>query len=103
MLVGWSANLGSDWATVSNNLANWSVAQTTIQGQAFFGETSFGYRVGNTSPAPGAAIFASAADANGLPIFSLNTQLYLLPVPEPTSLALAGLGGLSLLLFRRRK
>jgi hypothetical protein len=25
------------------------------------------------------------------------------PVPEPTTLALAGLGGLSLLLFRRRK
>jgi hypothetical protein len=29
--------------------------------------------------------------------------LYLVPVPEPTTLALAGLGGLSLLLFRRQR
>jgi hypothetical protein len=29
--------------------------------------------------------------------------LVLNPVPEPSAMALAGLGGLSLLLFRRRK
>jgi hypothetical protein len=36
------------------------------------------------------------ADINGI-------QLSINPVPEPSTLALAGLGGLSLLLFRRRK
>jgi hypothetical protein len=34
------------------------------------------------------------------PLFSINGVA---PVPEPTTLALAGLGGLGLLLFRRRK
>jgi hypothetical protein len=35
----------------------------------------------------------------GVPLFSINAA----PVPEPTTLALAGLSGLGLLLFRRRK
>ena len=52
---------------------------------------------------PGATVFGTAASAQGLPIFSLLTPLYLVPVPEPTTLALAGLGGLSLLLFRRQR
>jgi len=34
-------------------------------------------------------------------VFTLSGTV--VPVPEPTTLALAGLGGLSLLLFRRRK
>jgi PEP-CTERM motif len=105
VIVGWSANLGSDWTTVSNALKNWSTSQ--IAG-AYFGETSFGYINGNSSPSPGASIFGNGtASANGLPIFSLNTQLYLLPsssvVPEPATMVLAGLGGLSLLLFRRQR
>jgi hypothetical protein len=29
--------------------------------------------------------------------------MYEIPIPEPTTMALAGLGGLSLLLFSRRK
>jgi hypothetical protein len=99
IIVGWSSNLGTSWVTVSNVLANWSTDKIA---NAFFGESSTGYLVPNQGN-PGAIAFNAAANASGLPIFSLNTQLYALPIPEPATCALLGLGGLSLLLFRRRK
>jgi hypothetical protein len=101
--VGWSANLGGSWLVVSNELANWSTLQGGFMGQnVFFGETTLGYINPNLT-SPGTPIVASAPGSAGLPIYSLNTQLYLMPVPEPATFALVGLGGLSLLLFRRRK
>jgi hypothetical protein len=106
MLVGWSANLGTSWGTVSNELATdsfYSVFFTSSY--AFFGESATGYLnpFDGPGPGPGASMFGSLPNASGLPIFSLNTQLYELPIPEPGTTTLAGLGGLSLLLFRRRK
>ncbi len=40
-----------------------------------------------------------------LPIFNATTIAsgFLIPVPEPTTMALAGLGAAALLIFRRRK
>jgi hypothetical protein len=102
MLVGWSVNLGTSWSTVKNMLTNWETVRDGVTGQAFFGMSNTGYLVPNTA-APGATVFATGATVNGLPILSLNTQLYVLPVPEPSTFALAGLGALSLLLFRRRQ
>jgi len=110
VLVGWSTDLGTSWVGVSNILAALALGNTAPliaqvgNSQAFFGETP----IGNINPAagaPGNNLFftSSAALATGTPIFSLNTQLYLLPVPEPATMALAGLGGLSLLLFRRQR
>jgi hypothetical protein len=101
VLVGWSANLGTTWGSVSNVLVNWN---NNMPG-AFFGVSTTGYITPfSTSTSPGATVFASAPVAGtGTPIYSLNTPLYLLPVPEPASLAIAGLGGLSLLLFRRQR
>ncbi len=99
MLVGWSSNLGTSWTVVSGELQDWSAYQIA---NAYFGESAAGYinpAVGN----PGYGAFGTAATASGLPIKSLNTPLYLLPVPEPATFALIGLGGLSLLLFRRRQ
>jgi hypothetical protein len=110
VMVGWSANLGTTWTGVSNILAQLALGNTAPliaqvgSAEAFFGESTFGYISPNTTPSPGASIFGTgAASVNGQPIYSLLTPLYLLPVPEPASLALAGLGGLSMLLFRRQR
>ena len=109
VMVGWSADLGATWLGVSNILANLALGNNTplltqLNGatEAFFGETGIGY-INPSAGTPGTPVFAGGADANGLTIDSLNTPLYLLPVPEPATMALAGLGGLSLLLFRRRR
>jgi len=102
ILVGWSANLGTTWFAVSNVLANWATLSGTIVGNAYFGVSATGYLVGNTGN-PGATVFGPSASGNGLPINTLAGQLDLLPVPEPATLALAGLGGLSLMLFRRQR
>jgi hypothetical protein len=95
VVVGWSANLGTTWLAVSNALATWNY---TIP-NAYFGMTPIGTVAAGTSQFFGATLFGPNAGQ----INSPNTQLYALPVPEPGTMALAGLGGLSLLLFRRRK
>jgi len=109
VLVGWSADLGSTWSSVSNLLAaaaagNNAPLQAQLAGQnGFFGVSTPGFITSGASN-PGTTVFGTAPVANvGTPIFSLLTPLYLVPVPEPTTLALAGLGGLSLLLFRRQR
>jgi hypothetical protein len=102
VMVGWSANLGTTWGVVSNLLAT----QTSFADGSFFGVSKTGYIAPNAAN-PGVTVFTTSAQSYGLPINGLNTQLYALPtgviVPEPTTLALAGLGGLSLLLFRRSR
>ncbi len=105
VLVGWSANLASTWSEVSNLLLE--VAADPFHwpgGGGYFGETDIGYLTPNAA-SPGAALFGATATANGLPIDNSSANpamLYGLPIPEPGTLSLAGLGGLSLLLFRRR-
>lgn len=97
MLVGWSANLGSTWSAALTSLNS-----LNFVGNGFFGMSTTGY-IAAGSADPGTAVFGSSDAGAGLPIRSLLTQLYLVPVPEPSTLALAGLGAASLLLFRRRK
>ncbi len=105
MMVGWSANLGSTYAAAIANLQN-STYLNNLSAAAFFGVSNVGFITTlSTATSPGAAVFGTAGTAQGTPINSLNTQLYLVPVstPEPGTMALAALGGASLLLFRRRK
>jgi hypothetical protein len=101
MLVGWSANLGTTWSDAFDTLQNWDSAP--VYGNAFFGMSNTGYINPHTEGTdPGAILFGAAPTGRGLPINSLNTQLYLV-VPEPGTMALAGLSGFVLLMFRRRK
>lgn len=94
MVVGWSANLGTTWAAVSALFAENFVGYS---GGGFAGYSNVGQITPTTAPATAASVFGGAGAQNG------QTILYALPVPEPTTIALAGLGGLAALALRRRK
>lgn len=79
IMVGWSANLGSTWATAKATL-NSQTALASVTGQAFFGISSVGYINPNTvGSALGATLFGTTVTASGRPINSPNTTLYLVP------------------------
>jgi hypothetical protein len=93
ILVGWSSNLGNSWTTVSNKLStgNW-------QDDGLFGVSRVGHIYSAGPPGPpwqNMNIFGGAPDG-------LTEGFTLYHVPEPSALALAGLGGF-LLWFRRRR
>jgi hypothetical protein len=52
------------------------------------------------TPAVATGVFSATVLPN---TWNLNTDFHLVPVPEPSSMVLAGLGAASLLMFRRRK
>ena len=110
MMVGWSANLGSSWLAVSSVLNNWGTSAGSIVGPAYFSTSTTGYITPNsTGTDPGANLFGISPTSSGLPINSVNTSLYGLDaftpfiVPEPSALAVTGLGGLLLVTLRRRR
>ena len=105
MFVGWSANLGNNYSTVLTELQNWSTQGSGIVGTAFFGVSS----VGSTTPSSSSSVGVTLWGAAGSGLISNTStspmQLFALqvaPVPEPGTIALAALGGASMLLFRRR-
>jgi hypothetical protein len=102
-VLGWSGNVApgtlGGLATVEANLALGSTFSWTLTSgpgvPGFLGISAVGTGVGqpNTSP----QLLYTAGGITGF------MPLYLVPVPEPATFALIGLGGLSLLLFRRRQ
>jgi hypothetical protein len=101
MIVGWSSNLGTTWANVSANMAsNWATPWGA--NQAFFGTSAigFGYSGGGPLSLPATSLYSVTGGMPG----GLSSGFQLMAiVPEPSTIALAAFGGLSLLLFRRRK
>lgn len=93
VLVGWSASLGNNWLTVSNELSsgNW-------QANGYFGVSQVGNLAsGGGGNNPAATLFGAGGITSTTDLYAITTT------PEPATIALAGLGGLSVLLFRRRK
>jgi hypothetical protein len=94
IVVGWSAAEGSTWATVSQELASnhWTDQNGVI------GWSSVGY-LAAAAINPGGTVFG--AQAGGISSgFALTPVV---PTPEPTTMALAALGGAAMLLIRRKK
>jgi len=108
VVVGWSANIGSDWATVSQGFhgyganGTWTVTDSSKPGgssAAWFGVSSVAQDIPLApSTGPFNSVFgpSSAGQIQGF-------QLQSVTIPEPTTFALAGLGAAALVIFRRRK
>jgi hypothetical protein len=114
IIVGWSANEGSSWATVSGELTN-AILGTNASGGltwtggglkngGYVGATVIGNAESGGGPLslPSFVLFGNAASGQGTPVIG-STELYLVTIPEPTTFALAGLGAAAMLIFRRRK
>jgi len=103
-ILGWNASLGT-WATVQSELT-----AGTLGGSGWFGQSAVAYNYSGGGPNGLAAVnlFATTAQtqlagSGGLPAVGGIVLNSLTPVPEPATLALAGLGGISMLFLRRRK
>ena len=98
ILVGWTASEGSSWLTVSNELAtgNW----TSTTGSFGVSAVGYGYSGGGPNTLTAPDVFGvSTGMPGGL---SGGLTLYAVPTPEPSTIALAGLGVSALVAFRRR-
>lgn len=84
-IKGWDASFGNDWLAAST-------------GGQWFGQTDIRQVTLGPTAGPGTVIWQGATGTNP----NRFNPLVLLPVPEPSTLALAGLGA-ALVIFRRRK
>jgi hypothetical protein len=91
MVVGWSASLGTTWAQVEPQLETYDWVAN-----GYFGYSNVGTITPTTLPSVGASIFGGTSAQPG------QTILYQVE-PEPATLSLFGLGGLSMLFLRRHK
>jgi hypothetical protein len=121
IVVGWSATLGSTWSQVKSELAGatllsansnyyWDIPN--FDGEGFLGATTVGSAI--AGPANGGApalLFASTSSLQTPVPVTTTTELYTvadsgllaLVVPEPSTLALTGLGAAVVVIVRRKK
>jgi len=91
-LVGWSASLGTTWAQVASQYTS---GTWTAPGYFNFSSVST-ITPFATSGAGAPALFPTVFPNSSLVLYAVSAT------PEPASMALIGLGGASLLLFRRK-
>jgi hypothetical protein len=95
---GWSANAGATWQEA---LASWNNGAPLphVGAGMYIGSSTIGNNIilGDGGAIPATTLFGAGAVQVG----GFDMQYY--PVPEPTSMALAGLGAAAMLIFRRRK
>jgi hypothetical protein len=91
MVVGWSASFATSWPQALAEIQGGVGSQS-----GFVGYSNMGTITPTPAPANGASIFG------GTGALPHETILYG-TLPEPATLALAGLGGLSMLVLHRRK
>lgn len=96
IIRGWSANAGTSWAAALAFWNNGSPSADMYIGQSVIGND---FVLGGGA-IPNAGIVGAGPNQVGGFNMALVTGNV---VPEPTSMALAGLGAASLLIFRRRK
>lgn len=84
-VAGWTASFGNDWQSAMTQGTWWG---TTDKRQVMLGPAA----------GPGTVIWQSASGTNP----NRFLPLVLHPVPEPSTLAIVGLGMASLLIFRRK-
>jgi len=100
IVVGWSANLGTTWTAVTTALTQAAPAN------AWFGSSAALYNYAGAGSLPAPNVFSPTSytglAGSGAGASPTNPLLVLTPVPEPAALALAGLGGISMLFLRRR-
>jgi hypothetical protein len=93
LVVGWSANLGT-------NIASMELALVTPGTAGYLGQSvvSGVETAGNGTSIPAPSLFGASAPS--IQAFTLGSEY--VPTPEPGTLALAALGGASLFAFRRK-
>lgn len=99
---GWSANAGATWAQALASWNNGAPENAALAGLGgmYIGQSEVGNNIvfGDGGALPTPVLFGVAgSQVNGF------NMAFVPLVPEPSSMALAGLGAASLLLFRRRK
>jgi len=100
-VAGWSANIGSTWAEARLFWNNGQHDAGAMAGTSGWFAINGG--VGNdiiANPTAGTINSPFGTAAGLIPGFSLN---FIQAVPEPSTIALAGLGAAALVIFRRRK
>ena len=103
IIVGWSGGYGTTWASISN-----TIATTGLANGGWFGTTilAYNYAGGGASSLPAVNMWGNQTSTSGFGLTGGANQIVLnqiSAVPEPSTFALAALGGASLLLFRRRQ